>query len=149
VGRTALTLVGIAALAVAAVFIAQRMLQPTQEKVEQGQKVLTQAYRPKLLECYVLEDAEVPAGLPRPDVSEDLLYLAVLVLYPGVDRAPPGDHRFAAVNGGEGTLDPADVATEADDEGTTMTLVFKVDSSFEFARLVRGEEVLFDRVALP
>ncbi len=148
-GRTILTILGIAGIAIGAVFIAQRFASPAQEKVEANQKVLTGAYRPQLVECRVLEDSEVPEPLPQPDVDEDLVYVAVVVLYPGVERVPePKDHRLIGVNGRDEYLEPAHLDYEVTEEGAELVLVFRTDSSFQFGRLVRGATDLFERVAL-
>ena len=146
-GRTILTILGIAAIGGAAVFIAQKFAGPAGEKAEANQKVLTHAYKPKFEECRELTDEEVPDSLPRPGVDEDLVYVGVVVLYPGVDRVPePRDHRLIGVNGGDGYLEPVHTEIEAGEEGAYLTLVFRATNAFQFARLVRGEEVLFERI---
>ena len=96
-----------------------------------------------------LEDEEIPESLPRPAVDEDLVYVAVVVLYPGVDRVPePLGHRLLGVNGAHAALDPADAICTESEEGAYVTLIFRTDNSFQFGRLVRGEETLFERVEL-
>lgn len=146
-GRTILTILGIAALAIVAVIFAQKMTTPAQEKVEAGKKVLTNAYEPRLEDCYVPQDAELPAGIRRPGVDEDLVYVAVVVLYPGVDQAPtPAEHRLIGVNGGDAVLEPLRTSTEVTEEGTYLTLLFRTDHTFEFGRLAREKEILFERV---
>lgn len=148
-GRTILTILGIAAIAVGAVFIAQRFANPAKEKVQANQKVLTGAYKPQLIDCLVLEDPEVPESLPRPGVDEDLVYVAIVVLYPGVERVPePKDHRLIGVNGRDEYLEPAHIDYEVTEEGAELTLVFRTDSSFQFGRLVRGATELFESVRL-
>jgi hypothetical protein len=148
-GRTILTILGIAAIAVGAVFVAQRFASPAKEQVQASQKVLTDAYKPSLVECVLLEDADVPESLPKPDVDEDLVYVAVVVLYPGVERVPePKDHRLIGVNGRDEYLEAAHLDYAVTEDGAELTLVFRTDSSFQFGRLVRGETLLFERVAL-
>jgi len=148
-GRTILTILGIAAIAVGAVFIAQRFASPAKEQMQAGQKVLTRAYEPTLVECVLLEDSDVPEALPKPEVDEDLAYVAVVLLYPGVERVPePKDHRLIGINGQDGYLEPAHIDYEVTEDGAELTLVFRTDSSFQFGRLVRGETVLFERVGL-
>jgi hypothetical protein len=143
-----ITLLAIAALAVGAVLVAQRFAAPTKEKVEQGQKVLTHAYRPQLQGCRALEDAEIPEALPRPGVDEDLLYVGVEILYPNVERAPPGSYRLVRINGGEGTLDPIDTISEVADEGVFLMLVFRTNNGFLSGRLMRDDEALFENVEI-
>lgn len=139
----------IAAIGVGAVLVAQRFIGPASEKVEAGQKILTQAYKPKFELCRALADDEIPESLPRPGVDEDLVYVEVVILYPGVDRVPePRDHRLIGVNGADGFLEPESVDYAESEQGAFLTLVFRADNAFQFARLVRGEEVLFERVEL-
>jgi hypothetical protein len=148
-GRTILTILGIAAIAVGAVFIAQRFANPAKEQAQAKEKVLTDAYDPQLVECRPLEDSEVPASLPRPGVDEDLIYIAIVVLYPGVDRVPePKNHRLIGVNGEDRYLEPAHIDYAVVEEGAELTLVFRTDNSFQYGRLVRGETPLFERVDL-
>ncbi len=150
VGRTLLTILGIAAIAVAAVLVAQKFAGPAGEKAEANQKVLTHAYKPKFHECRALDDDEVPESLPRPGVDEDLVYVSVVILYPGVDRVPePRDHRLIGVNGADGYLEPVHIEFSESEEGAYLTLIFRANNEFHFARLVRGEEVLFERIDLP
>jgi len=148
-GRTVVTLLFFAALGVGAVFVAKRFVNPARDQAQASQKVLTHAYQPKFLECRVLEDSEIPASLPRPGVDEDLVYVEVVVLYPGVERVPdPGDHRLIGVNGESMSLDPADTEYAVTEEGAELTLIFRTNNSFSFGRLVRGDKVLFERVEL-
>jgi len=148
-GRTVLTILGIAAFAIGAVFLAQRFASPAKEQVQQGQRVLTHAYDAQFAECYQLQDSEIPAGLPKPGVDEDLVYVAVVVLYPGVERVPePKDHRLIGVNGENEYLEPAHIDYAVTEEGAELTLVFRTDNAFRFGRLVRGEKTIQDRVEL-
>jgi hypothetical protein len=148
-GRTILTILGIAAIAVGAVLVAQRFANPAKEKAQANQKVLTHAYEPQLRGCFLLEDSEVPESLPKPAVDEDLVYVSILVLYPGVERVPePRDHRLIGVNGNDEYLEPAHVDYAVTEEGAELTLVFRANNSFQFGRLVRGETLLFERVQL-
>jgi len=150
VGRATLTILGLAIVAVVAVFIAKSVLKPKQEEVQRKQDVLTHAYLPSLIECTIVEDSELPQSLPRPAVDEDLLYIAVVVFYPGVDRVPePTEHRLEKVNGVVGrVLQPVHTSYEQDEDGTYITLLYRTDNSFHYGRMVRGERPLFDRVSL-
>jgi hypothetical protein len=148
-GRTVLTILGIAAIAIGAVFFAQRYVSPAKEQAQAKEQVLTHAYKPSLVECRVFEDAEIPDDLPKPGVDEDLVYVGVVVLYPGVDRVPnPSEHRLIGINGRDAFLDPVHADTGLAEDGTELVLIFKTDNSFRFGRLVRGDAVLFDRVEL-
>jgi hypothetical protein len=149
VGRAALTLLGFVAIGAAVIFVAQRFMGKGDGNGPTGQKILTHAYNPQLVECRLIPDEEIPESLPRPGVDEDVVYIAVVVLYPGVDRVPePRDHRLIGVNGADGFLEPLDVDYDLIEDGAELTLVFRTDNSFRFARLVRGAESLFDRVEL-
>jgi hypothetical protein len=149
VGRIIFTILGFAAIGVGGIFIAQRYAGPAAEKAEAGKKVLTHAYEPQFRGCRALDDEEVPESLPRPGVDEDLVYVEVVVLYPGVERVPePRAHRLIGVNGADGALEPETIDVSETEEGAFLTLVFRADNAFQFARLVRDEEVLFERIDL-
>jgi len=150
VGRATLTILGLAIVAVAATFIAKNALRPNQEEVQRKQDVLTHAYLPSLIECTIVEDSDLPPTLPRPEVDEDLLYIAVVVFYPGVDRVPePREHRLERVNGVAGVvLEPVHTSYEQDEDGTYITLLYRTDNSFRYGRMVRGDRPLFERVVL-
>jgi hypothetical protein len=149
VGRILLTLLGLSAIAGGAVYIAHKFVGPAHDKVEANKQVLTEAYKPKLVGCRALDDGDLPPTLERPGVDEDVLYVEVVLLYPGVDRVPqPLSHRLLGVNGEKVVLDPVAVDYAEDEEGTYLTLVFKADNSFQHARLFRDEELLVDRVDL-
>lgn len=148
-GRLLFAMLGITALAIGAFYIVHRVATPAHEKVEAGKKVLTEAYKPQLVACRELEDSDVPETLARAGVDEDVVYLEIVVLYPGVDRVPqPRDHRLIGVNGQDVALDPASVDYNEGDDGAYLTLIFKADNSFQYGRLVRGPDVLFERVEL-
>lgn len=147
VGRSSILVIG--GIGVAAVIFAMRFIKPAGEQAEASQKVLTQAYQPALVECVELAYDEIPESLPRPGVDEDLMYVAVTVLYPGVERVPdPAAHRFIGVNGKQEALDPVNTDYDVTEDGATLTLIFKANNAFHFARLVRGEETILERVAL-
>lgn len=148
-GRTILTILGIAAIAVGAVYIAQRFAAPAKEQAQAKEKILTDAYEPQVLECYQLQDSDVPAGLPKAGVDEDLIYVAVVVLYPGVDRVPePKEHRFIGINGRDDYLEPVHIDYQVTEDGAELTLVFRTVNSFQYGRLVRGEKQISERVPL-
>lgn len=148
--RLSLTALGFTVVTVAAVLFAKSYMRPTQEKVQREQKVLTDAYRPQLLECMFLEDTDLPPSLRRPEVDEDLAYVQVTILYPGVDAAPtPDQHVLEEVNGAYDTkLRPVHTSTETGVEGTFLFLVFRTDHAFEAARMTRDGMRLFGKVAL-
>ncbi|MHC4548661.1 MAG: hypothetical protein ACYTEZ_07770 [Planctomycetota bacterium] len=149
-GRFALTVLGLAIVAVAAILIAKGVLRPTQEKVQRSKSVLTGAYEAKFLECFVLEDRDLPDELAPPKVDEDLVYLRVDLLYPGVERVPsPKSHVLQTINGVPGTeLRPVHTAYEVGYEGTYLYLVYRSDQSFAFAHMSREGTLLFEKVAL-
>jgi hypothetical protein len=150
VQRLSLTALGLTVVTVAAVLFAKSYMRPAQEKVQQRQNVLTNAYQARLEECVVLEDTELPEDLRRPDVDEDLLYVQVTVLYPGVDLVPtPEKHVLKEINGVVATeLAPVHTSTEADEEGSLLYLVYRTTSAFEAARMERDGIRLFAKVTL-
>jgi len=151
VGRAALTILGLAILAVAAIFVARRMVRPAKEKVERSREVLTKAYDARLDECVVPEDADISAaGLEPPEVGADWIYLLVVVLYPGAAQVPePDNHTLIAVDDRPGTrIEPSKVSTTTEEEGAFLELIFKVDATFDHARLVRDDSIVLRRVGL-
>ena len=82
------TIVGLAVVGGAAILVGREFLEPARERAESKEGVLTGAYAPRLEECRVLEDSELPEGLRRPAVGESLLYVSVVALYPGAAGAP-------------------------------------------------------------
>ena len=150
VKRSGLTFLGIAIVAVSAILIAKGALHPAKESVERSQDVLTKAYEAKLIECFVVEDADLPKTLARPKVDEDLLYIQVAVLYPGVDRVPsPLDHVLDSINGLPGTeLKPVHTSYDEDEAGAYLLLIYQTDLAFESARMVHKGELLFERILL-
>lgn len=150
VGRVALTIVGIAVVAVAAILIAKSMLRPAKEEVERKGSVLTGEYSPTVQECRMLEDSELPEELPHPKVDDVLRYVQVLVHYPGVAATPPAsDHVLERVNGSGGApLAPAWSEVVAGEGGADLYLIYKTTTDFEHARLSRKGTVLAERIDL-
>ena len=148
--RVAATVLGLAILGGGAIFISRALLSPATEEAERRTPVLTGALDPQLHEFRVLEDNELPAGLLPPKVGEDLLYLLVVVLYPGSERVPsPDEHILDRVNNHpDYSLRPAHVESVVDRDGAYLYLTIRTDSSFEFARLVRDGEVVIPKVSL-
>jgi hypothetical protein len=148
VGKSAIICIG--AIGIGAIIFAMKFLKPAGEQAEASRTVLTDAYKPRVVACRELEYDEIPESLPRPEVDEDLVYVAITVLYPGVDRVKePKAHRLIGVNGEQVALDPVEMEYGEVDEGTELTLIFKASTSFEYARLVHGEETVSERVQLP
>ena len=148
--RLLLTALGLTVVTVAAVLLAKSYMRPAQEKVQRSQDVLTNAYQAQLVECVVLEDTELPAGLRRPDVDEDLIYVQITVLYPGVERvSSPEKHVLSEINGVvETELPPVHTSSESDNEGRLLYLVYQTNSGFEAARMTRDGKRLFAKVTL-
>lgn len=148
--RFSLTMLGLTIVTVAAVLFAKSYMRPAQEKVQRGKAVLTNAYQARLVECAVLEDADLPEGLRRAAVDEDLVYVQVTVLYPGVERVPtPEEHVLKEVNGVKATeLRPVHTSFDSDEAGSYLYVVYRTDSAFEAARMMRDGNLLFEKVAL-
>ena len=149
-GKTTWTLVALAAIAVGAIFVAKGFLAPAQEEAERSKEVLNKDAQPRVLECIVLEDSELPEDITAPKVGEDVIYVLVTVLYPDFPRVPDLDkHWLDGINGaGEGQLRPVHVSEEADERGAYASLVFRTNGEFAYARLIRADEIVAQRVKL-
>jgi len=148
--RAMITLLGIAVLAGAAIFIMRQFLKPAAEKAERDEPVLTGAYDVRLDACHILEDHELPEGLSAPGVGDESLHLLVVALYPGRDNAPPAEQHFLErINGeAETYLRPVHSSSELTPDGQYISLVFRVLPAFEFARLKHEDKTLIERVTL-
>ncbi len=142
--RSWVTTLGLAALAIGAVWVAKTMIGPTQEKVERGQSVLNAAAAARVVECRILEDSELPEGLERPGVGGRTVYLLVAIHYPGYAAAPGlANHSLIRVNGRpDTTLQPVHTASEPDEDGATGYLTFRTTLDHSFAKLIHGDKVL-------
>jgi len=149
VKKTVATALGLGVLAFGAIVFGRQMLKPAAEKQERSRTVLTGLTEPRLRSCRVLEDSEIPEGLDKPRVGEDLDYLGVEIHYPGAARVP--DHAglfLGLVNGREGAdLPPLHRETYEDEEGAYLYLVFRVEGTFEFGQIRRDDAVVLPRVA--
>ena len=87
-GKSTATLLGIAILAGAAIYIGRAYLFPAAERSERQEAVLTGKLDPRLLDVFVLQDAELPEGVPPPRVGEDDMYVQVSILYPALPEVP-------------------------------------------------------------
>jgi len=142
--RSWATTIGLAALAIGAVWVAKTMVQPTKEKVERKQAVLNSEASARVTECRILEDYELPRGLERPGVGDDTMYILVTVHYPGYPEAPElMQHHLIRVDGREGArLEPSHAVSETDEDGSYAVLTFRTTQDFTFATLRPGEKVL-------
>lgn len=148
-GRVSATILGLAIVAGGAIYVSSTILKPATEEAQRREPVLTGALDAKLEECRLLEDVELPGDLKPPEVGEDRLYLLLVVLYPQRADAPEEEHRLNRVNGHPDlSLRPEHVEAVIEPEGALVHLTFQIDSSFQFAQLVRGEELLFDKISL-
>jgi len=144
------TILGIAVIAGAAILIGRAFLDPAQEEAESKRKVLTGAYAPRLEEMRELDDSELPGELEPPGVGEDIAYVLVVVLYPGVSLAPdPAGYEIEDVNGDPDiVLVPVHAAEEEDEEGTYVSLTFRTDRGFLHGRLVHDGKVVVEQLRL-
>jgi hypothetical protein len=150
VRRLSLTALALTVVAVVAVLFARSFMRPAQEKVQRSKEVLTNAYQARVVECVPLEDTDLPEGLRRPNVDEDLVYVQVIVLYPGVERvSSPEDHVLKEINGVmETELRPVHTSSDADEEGAYLYLVYQTNSAFEAAGMARDGKRLFKKISL-
>ena len=148
-GRTVGTIIGLAILAVGAIWVGRKFLEPAQEAAEADSNVLSGAYEARLEECRVIADSEIPDGLPVPAVGEEFYYVLVAVLYPEREQVPlPEAHHLDQIDGLPGTsLFPVQPPfTESGRDGAILEIIVRVDEIFEEARLMCGEEVVLRRV---
>jgi len=150
VGKSSATLVGIALLAGAAIYLGRAYLFPATERSERREAVLTGKLDPRLDEIVVLQDSELPAGVTPPRVGEDAMFIRITVLYPALPEVPePKEHRLAEVNGRPGAiLDPAHVETEVDQDGARVHLTFRVAPDFISGTIARGKTTVLSTVVL-
>ena len=148
--RAVVTLLGVSVLAVAAFFVIPYALGPAEDAAERSQGVLTGLTKPRLLECLILEDADLPAGVPPPPVGRDVLYISVGVLYPGATREPDnGDYKLVGINGVANDMAEAvHVSREEADAGFYIDAVFRINISFDHAALMRGDATVIKKVVL-
>lgn len=149
-GKSSATILGIAMLAGAAIWVGRAYLFPAAEKTERKEAVLTGAMKPRLESAYVLQDSELPGHVPAPRVGEDAMYMRVSILYPGLPEVPqPDAHRLTEVNGHPAARqDAAHVETEVDDEGARIHLYFRVSSEFEQGTIARGNKTVLESFLL-
>jgi len=150
VGKSAATLLGLAVIAAGAIYLGRAFLFPATERGERREAVLTGNLDPRLEEVAVVQDTELPPGVPVPKVGEDTLYIRVVVLYPALPEVPEADrHRLVDINGMPGVeAKPAHVGTEVHEDGARATLVFRVPPDFEQGTLRRGNTVVLESILL-
>ncbi len=148
--RAVLTLLGLGAAAVLAIFVGKQFLGGAEEAKDRREVVLTGLTLPRLESLHVLEDSELPEGLDPPGVGASFLFIEVAILYPSAAREPAGDpYELSRINGTSATASSVDKETEDTDEGIYVSLVFKVTDTFEHAALVRGDVQLLERIERP
>ena len=137
-------------LLVGGVFLVVRPFLTKQEPKQEDNSVLTGLQDPRLLRVAELEDSELPDGVRQPGVDEDLLYVAVVIFYPGAARVPGvGTYRLERVNGRpDGELGAIATFPEVDEDGAYVEAIFKVSTDFESAQIFRGPSLLAKKVSL-
>ncbi len=146
-GRGATAILGLAVLAVCAVFLAKGLVEPKQEELERSKDVLNAEAQPRLVGCTELSDVERPKELPAPPVGADYFYLTVTVLFPGFATVEGEKEHVLVVDGG-GSKKTLHSEVEIDDDGAYLTMIFRVDGDFESGRLLRGETEVIKRVQM-
>jgi hypothetical protein len=148
--RAVLTLLGLGAAAVLAIFIGKQFLGSAEDAKDRREDDLTGLTLPRLESINVLEDSELPQGIEPPGVGDSFMYIEVDILYPSAAREPDGDpYGLAGINGRSDTTAPVSKQTEETDDGIYVALVFRVSDAFEHAALVRGERKLLERIEAP
>ena len=149
--RSVKTILGLAVVAGAAIFLGRAYLKPASERAQASEKVLSGAYDARIEMCRFLEDNELPEEIPPPEVGSDTRYLRVLVLFPEVTiiAGAADEYHLGHVNGDPGRrLEPLVSEKAKEDDGVILTLTFETDDSFLDAKLVRGKKVVVGRVEL-
>ena len=148
--RAVVTLLGVTVLAAAAFVVIHYALGPAEDAAERRQGVLTGLTAPRLLDCLILEDADLPAGVPPPPVGRDVLYISVGVLYPSATQEPDnGSYKLVEINGvANNIVEAIHVSREEADAGFYVDAVFRTDVNFDYAHLVRGDVIVIRKVTL-
>ena len=149
-GRAIGTILALAVIGGGAIYLAITYLKPKQEEAERRKDVLNPDAQPRLVECVVLEDNELPEGIKPPGVGDTRVYVSVTIFYPGlVTVADLDDHILDMLDGKPADRrEPVAVDSEVEDDGIYAYLTYELDDVFETARLMRGEEILFNVVQL-
>lgn len=148
--RGIITTVGLVAIGGAAIFVGRQFLQPAAEEKARREEGLTHAYSPRQHSCRVVEDHELPEELPRPPVGADWIYVAVVVLYPGMASPPPRtDYLLDRINGVPAAkATPSHSYSETAEEGVFVHLFYRVQAAFEYARLSLDGKAVLEKVTL-
>jgi len=144
--RAIASMIGIGLLIGGGIFLI-RLLQPTESpSPPKKEEVLTGAYAPVLVEYAVLQDHELPQGIEPPGVGSDVIYLQLIVQYPGAASVPEvAAHKLDRVQrGGAPALTPVHAEAWDDEGGPKLALVFRTLASFRSGRLMRGETVVLE-----
>ncbi|MEM8884432.1 MAG: hypothetical protein AAGD14_10200 [Planctomycetota bacterium] len=149
-GKSAATIIGLALLTGAAIFVGRSYLQPASEGAQRQESVLTGHLDPRLVDAFVLQDSELPRGVAAIAVGEPAMYMQVSVLYPALPRVPePNKHKLTHVNGHPtAETDPVHVTTEVDDDGAFVHCIYRVGEDFATGRIQRGKTVVVPRLVL-
>jgi len=149
VGRGATAALGLTILAIAAIFLAKGMLQPTQEEVERTKDVLNKDALPRLNECRELGLDELPEGLEPPGVGATHFYLSIVVFFPGYATVEGAeDYRLTEMDGRSVALSPMHTEVATEEDGAYVSLIFRLDDPFSSARLMHGEEEILAKVVM-
>jgi len=146
--RVLATILAFAIIGAIIFFLVRSFYSEDADEGNSGGEVFTGAYDPRLDECRVLADSELPRDV---EIGKDTIHMLVSVLYPDTPSIPqPEKHQIEEINGVRGvTLNPVSVDSEyVDEEGTYVTLIYRIDADFEFARLTHRGKVILERLEL-
>lgn len=146
--RVLATILAFAIIGAIVFFLVRSFYSGDSDETGPGGEVFTGAYDPRLDECRVLADSELPRDI---EIGKDTIHMLVTILYPDTPSVPQLDkHRIEEVNGARGvTLSPVSVESEyVDEEGTYVTLIYRIDGDFEFARLTHRGKGILERLEL-
>ncbi|MEE8105068.1 MAG: hypothetical protein V3T86_05995, partial [Planctomycetota bacterium] len=98
--RAVLTMLGLGAAAVLAIFVGKQFLGSAEDAKDRREGVLTGLTQPRLEALEVLEDSELPEGIEPPGVGASFIFIEVDILYPSAAREPDGDpYSLSRING--------------------------------------------------
>ncbi|MHC4956532.1 MAG: hypothetical protein ACYTGZ_22050 [Planctomycetota bacterium] len=149
-GKSGATILGIAVLAGAAIYIGSRYLSPGAEHAERKEAVLTGALEPQVEAVEFLEDSDLPPGVTPPKVGEPMRYVRLTIFYPQRPKVPtPSDHHLTQVNA-ESDFEkvPVHVEEELVEEGARLFVTYRVSADFVWGRIECNEKLIVARFEL-
>jgi len=144
-------IIGIALVAGVAIYLGRAYLKPATERAQAKTSVLSGAYDVRVEACTILEDDELPEGLEPPAIGSSDRYVQLVVLFPEVTVIKGDKHEYQldSINGMRGDpIDPSHADIAVEDDGVVLTLTYRTDEDFEYARVVHDGNVIVQKAEL-